>query len=95
VWYFDGGVGSVTLDLAGAWPAGARIRLNMALGGVKLLVPQQLGLRVRMGGFLAKFDGSGFSKSGRTYTSAGYERATRRVEVEVSSALGGVRVEWR
>jgi hypothetical protein len=95
VWYFDGGVGSVTLDLAGAWPSDARIRLNMALGGVKLLAPRELGLRVRMDGFLSRFDASGFTRSGKTYTSAGYARATRKLEVEVSSALGGVSVEWR
>jgi hypothetical protein len=95
IWYFDGGVGTVTLDLGGAWPADARIRLNLALGGVKLLAPKELGLRVRMGGFLAKFAAERFSRSGRIYTSEGYQRATRRLEIEVSSALGGVSVEWR
>ena len=95
IWYFDGGVGTVTLDLAGAWPANARIRLNLALGGVKLLAPKELGLRVMMGGFLAKFDAERFTRSGRIYTSEGYLRATRRLDIEVSSALGGVSVEWR
>ncbi|HEY9382918.1 MAG TPA: hypothetical protein VIP80_05320 [Gemmatimonadales bacterium] len=94
-WSFDGGVGSVTVDLEGAWAADGRIRLNMALGGVTLRAPKDLGLRVTLHGFLAGFDAKGFSKSGKTYTSAGYAAAKRKVDVEVNSALGGVSVEWR
>lgn len=94
-WHFDGGVGSLTIDLAGAWPADARIGLNMALGGVTLQAPKDLGVRVMMHGFLAGFDASGFSKSGKTYTSTNYESAKRHLDVEVNSALGGVNVVWK
>lgn len=94
-WKFDGGVGEVTVDLSGAWPADARMTLNMALGGVTLQAPEGLGIRVQMGGFMSGFDAKRFTKSGSTYTSAGYATAKRKIEVEVSSALGGVTVEWR
>jgi hypothetical protein len=94
-WRFDGGVGEVTIDLDGAWPGDARMTLNMALGGMTLQAPRDLGLRVRMSGFLAGFDAKGFSKDGKTYTSTNYATAKRKIEVEVSSALGGVTVEWR
>jgi hypothetical protein len=94
-WRFEGGVGAVTIDLGGAWPADSRFTLNMALGGVTLQAPRSLGLRVTMNGFLAGFDASGFSKEGSTYTSANYATAARRIEVEVNSALGGVNVVWK
>jgi len=94
-WRFDGGVGSVDIDLAGAWAEDGRIDLNMALGGVTLRAPNDLGLRVTMRGFLAGFDAKGFSKSGKTYTSNNYAAATRHLDIEVNSALGGVRVEWK
>jgi len=94
-WRFEGGVGSVTIDLDGAWPAAGRIALNLALGGVTLRAPRGLGLRVTVRGFLAGFDAKGFTKQGKTYTSAGYDRAAHKVEVDVTSALGGVSVEWR
>jgi cell wall-active antibiotic response 4TMS protein YvqF len=95
LWQFDGGVGSVTIDLGGAWPADGRIQLNVALGGVKLIAPRELGMRVQLSGFLAGFDAKGFAKNGKTYTSTGYDSAKRKVEVIVSSALGGVSVEWK
>lgn len=95
IWRLDGGVGAVTLDLDGAWPADGRFTLNMALGGVTLLAPRSLGLRVTMTGFLAGFEATGFARSGKTYTSAGYDRAAHHVDLEVTSALGGVHVVWK
>jgi hypothetical protein len=94
-WRFDGGVGAVTVDLGGAWAADARMDLNMALGGVTLQAPKDLGIRVRVLGFLSGFDAKGFSKDGKTYTSANYGSARHKVDIEVTSALGGVNVEWR
>jgi hypothetical protein len=91
----DGGVGAVSLDLAGAWPADARITLNMAIGGITLVAPRSLGLRVRVSGFLSSFDAEGFTKDGKVHTSEGYGRAARKLDVEVSSAMGGVTVVWR
>jgi len=48
-----------------------------------------------MSGFLAGFDAKGFSKEGKIYTSSNYASAKRHIEVEVSSALGGVSVVWK
>jgi hypothetical protein len=94
-WRLDGGVGAVYFDLGGAWPADARVTLNMALGGVTLAVPKDLGLRVRVSGFLSGFDAKGFSKDGKTHTSNNYSSAARKLDVEVSSAMGGVTVVWK
>jgi len=94
-WRLDGGVGSVDLDLDGAWPEEARLTLNMALGEVTLSAPKSLGLKVRVTGFLAGFEGKGFAKEGKTYTSSNYESAARHLEIDVTSALGGVRVVWK
>jgi cell wall-active antibiotic response 4TMS protein YvqF len=94
-WRLEGGVGEVYLDLGGAWPADARITLNMALGGVTLAVPRDLGVRVRMSGFMSGFDAKGFEKVGKTYTSTNYGSTKRHIEIEVSSALGGVDLIWK
>jgi hypothetical protein len=94
-WRFDGGVGAVTVDLDGAWPADSRMVMNLALGGVKLQAPRDLGLRVRVTGFMSGFDAKGFTKDGKTYTSSNYASAKRHIEVEVTSALGGVDVVWK
>ncbi len=94
-WDISGGVGAVMLGLDGAWPTDALLHLNVAVGGVTLQAPHGFGVRVTMSGFLASFSGSEFSKSGKVYTSAGYDRASRKIDVQVNSALGGVKVEWK
>ena len=94
-WRLDGGVGAVYFDLGGTWPADARVTLNMALGGVTLAVPKELGLRVRVSGFLSGFDAKGFTRDGKTHTSNNYSSAARKLDVEVSSAMGGVTVVWK
>lgn len=94
-WRFEGGVGSVIVDLGGAWPADAQMTLDLALGGVTLRAPKALGLKVKMSGFLASFDAKGFTKDGKTWTSVNYAKAARHIDVEVNSAIGGVSVEWR
>ena len=93
VWRFDGGVGKVTVDLAGAWRGDPRMVLNLAVGGVVFEAPADMGLRVRMDGLVAKFEGEHFVKNGKTWTSEGFDQASRKVDLEVHSAVGGVRVE--
>jgi hypothetical protein len=46
-----------------------------------------------MNGLMAKFEGDDFVKNGKTWTSNGFDQAARKVELEVHSAIGGVRVE--
>ncbi len=94
-WRFDGGIGKITLDLAGAWRGDPRFDLNLAVGGAVLLVPREMGVRVTMEGLVAKFDGQGFQQSDRTWTSEGFDQAMRKAEVAVRSAVGGLRVEWK
>ncbi|MGH7560907.1 MAG: hypothetical protein ACRENB_07795 [Gemmatimonadales bacterium] len=98
-WRFDGGVGAVTVDLAGAWTADARLVMEMALGGTTLVMPRErgrgIGVRIKVSGFLAGFEGSGFQKRDGAWYSPGYDRAGHKVDVQVTGALGGVKVEWK
>jgi hypothetical protein len=94
-WTIEGGVGKVTVDLDGAWRGDPRMNLNLAVGGVVLEAPRATGIRVKMAGVVSRFDGEGFTREDRTWTSAGFDQKTRKVDIEVRSAVGGVRVEWK
>jgi hypothetical protein len=89
--------GAVSLDLSGEWARNARLVMQMALGGTTLIMPKAstLGVKISMSGFLAGFDGSGFKKRDGAWYSPGYDQAARTVDVTVTGALGGVKVEWR
>ena len=93
----EGGVGRATVDFTGAWPADAQARLNMAIGGVRIVLPEGVGVRLTMDRFLASFQPSGLSQvdGSSAYQSADYDTAARKLEIAVSSTLGGVDVVWR
>ena len=89
------GLGLVTLGLEGDWPQDARLTINMGLGGLRIFVPESLGVRVRHeGSFLASIDADGFDKRGDIYTSDNWARADRRLEVDLSATLGSVEFVW-
>ncbi|MBW8838345.1 MAG: hypothetical protein JF602_00600 [Gemmatimonadetes bacterium] len=90
----EGGVGSVTLDFGGAWTSSAQVSVRMAMGQLTLRLPRRLGVRVTMDRFLSSFDPAGMVRQGNTFTSPGYDRADRTLDLEVTAAVGGVRVEW-
>ncbi len=86
------GMGSVTLDLNGAWPEDAQIEVEMGLGALSIRVPEDLGARIRVDNMLAVIDADGFDRSGREYQSPNWESARRRVELEITAALGSVEI---
>ena len=82
------------LDLSGAWSTDAELRLKMTVGELALRLPKDVGIRIRMDRFLASFPSEGWTRQGTTYLSAGYARARRHVDIELTTTLGGVTVEW-
>jgi hypothetical protein len=91
---FEGGVGETTLDFGGAWTRDAQATVNMGLGSVKLRLPRALGVRIRKDSFLASFDSNGMVKRGDAWYSRGYERAPRKLDIQIDAALGSIDVEW-
>jgi hypothetical protein len=91
---FEGGVGSVTLDFGGRWSSSARVSVTMAVGGLTLRLPRQVGVRIAMDKFLSGFDPAGLVQRGDAFVSENYDRAARRLDLEITTAIGGVVVEW-
>ena len=89
------GLGLVTLGLEGDWPEDAQLSIKMGLGGLRIFIPESLGVRVRHeGSFLASIDADGFAKRRDVYTSHNWNRAGRRLEVDLSATLGSVEFVW-
>ena len=91
---FEGGVGKVTLDFDGAWMSSAQATVKMAVGELTLRLPRRVGVRLTLDRFLASFDPAGLVRAGNAFQSPGYDRAERRLDIDVTTAVGGVRVEW-
>jgi hypothetical protein len=51
-------------------------------------------VRLKLDRFLASFDPAGLARAGNGFQSPGYERAERHLDIDVMTAVGGVKVEW-
>ncbi|HEX8210350.1 MAG TPA: LiaF domain-containing protein [Longimicrobium sp.] len=91
---FEGGVGETTLDFGGAWTRDARATVKMGLGSVTLRLPRTVGVRIVKESFLASFDSNGMVKRGNAWYSRGYERAPRKLDIQIEAALGSIEVDW-
>jgi hypothetical protein len=91
---FDGGMGKVTLDFSGAWTSSSRVQVKMAMGELNLRLPRKVGVRITMDKFLSSFEPVGFVRRGEAFQSPNYDRTQRHLDLELTTAMGGVKVEW-
>lgn len=87
------GLGSVSLDLDGEWPDDARMTLEMGLGALRIQAPESLGVRLRnRNTFLASVKIDGLTERGDGWRSSNWDSAPRKVEIDISAALGSIEV---
>jgi hypothetical protein len=91
---FEGGMGKVMLDLGGTWTSSSRVQVRMAFGEVTLRLPKQAGIRITLDKLLATFEPEGLVRRGDSWISPGYDQAARHLDIDVTTAVGSVRVEW-
>ena len=90
----EGGMGSLTLDFSGTWTSSSQVKVTMAVGGLTLRLPRQVGVRISMDKFLSSFEPAGLVRRGDAFVSENYDRAARRLDLEITTAMGGVSLEW-
>ncbi len=86
------GVGSVTLWFTGEWKQDASVSIDMGLGSLELRVPEGLGVRLTKNSFLTSLDSEGLVKRGDAYYSLDWERAKRKITIDLDAAFGSVKV---
>ena len=91
---FEGGVGKVLLDFSGAATSNVHAAVKMAVGGITLRLPRAVGVRIAMDKFLSSFEAAGLVRRGGAFVSPNYDKASRKLEIELMTAMGGIDVEW-
>jgi hypothetical protein len=91
---FEGGMGRVLLDFAGAWSSSSRVEVKMAMGELTVRLPRKVGLRITMDRFLSSFEPAGLIRRGNAFESPNYSGSARHLDLDLTTAMGGVRVEW-
>ena len=89
---FQGGLGDVELDFTGDWSRNASATIEMGLGTLTLVMPEDLGVRISKAGFLAALDAPGFTKVDGAWQSPGWDSASHHLDVRLRAALGSIEV---
>jgi len=84
------GAGEVDLDLSGDRAASLDGTLNGGVGSGSVILPSEIGVRVRVDGGLGSVDAPGFGKDGRVYTNAAYGKTATAVELSVHAGIGSI-----
>ena len=90
----EGGVGELTLEFSGDWRQDIQADLTMALGSLKIVVPENIGVRVDKDTFLTDFSGPRFSKRDGVYYSDNWDRAARKLTIDLDGAFGSIEISW-
>jgi hypothetical protein len=90
----NAGIGEVKLWFTGDWRQDASVSLSMGLGSLELIFPEGLGVRLTKSSFLTSVDTEGLVKRGDAYYSLDWERADRKVTIDLNAAFGSVDVRW-
>ncbi len=89
---FQGGVGTITLDFSGGWDYDAKGDIKVGLGTIVIRVPEELGVRIERNTFLMSFEAPGFWKGDGVWVSKNWSEASNRLELNLSGALGSIRI---
>lgn len=95
---FDGGVGDFTLDFSGELKHKAYVDIDVGLGSLTILLPEDIGVRIRReGSFLSSFsiDEDEFEKvESNIYESDNFGKTEGELILDIEVGLGSVEIEY-
>jgi hypothetical protein len=91
---FEGGMGKLLLDFSGNWTSSSEVEVKLAMGELTLRLPRKVGVRLSMDKFLSSFNPVGLVRRGNVFESPDYVRAQHHLDLDLTTAMGGVKVEW-
>jgi hypothetical protein len=89
-----GTVGETVLDFGGTWTSNMTVDATATVGLLTLRLPRQIGVRLAAKTFLAGLEPNGLIRDGGAYVSRNYADATYRLDINLTTTLGGVEIEW-
>ncbi len=95
----DGAAGAVEVDLTGEYKSDARVDIDLEIGELVVILPddRKIGVKMRVSkwGFFCDFERpSGFHKQGKYYYSDNYDDAELKLMVNIEAGMGSLRVKW-
>jgi len=87
------GAGKTTVDLTGDYDRDFDASIEGGVGEATVLVPGEVGVRVRAEGGLGKINAEGFQREGEAYVNDAYGDSDVTLEVDVRGGIGEINLE--
>jgi len=84
-----GGAGAVTVDLTGAWQNDLEATVEGGLGNRTLILPRDVGVRVKVEIGVGGTEAAGLTKEGEYYTNDAYGQSDVTLNIQVDGGVGG------
>ncbi len=91
---FSGGMGDFDLDFSGELIDDADINISIGFGNLDVYLPKDIGAIIRSSGFLSSKKFDDFYKSGDKFISFNINEVNKKVNINIESGLGNIRVKW-
>jgi hypothetical protein len=87
------GAGKTTVDLTGDYAQDFDASIEGGVGEATVLVPSEVGVRVRAEGGLGKINAEGFQREGEAYVNDAYGDSDVSLNVDVQGGVGSINLE--
>ena len=91
----DVGVGGADISLDGDWEADLEASIKGGVGGLKVTLPRDVGVRVEAESGLGAVGAPGFDRDGDIYTNDAYGRTDVTLDIKLDVGVGGIELNLR
>ena len=88
----EAGVGSVELDFRGEWTTDLAASIEVAFGTLKLIVPEDVGVRLDVGKVFARVTAKGLAERDGIMVSDNWDTARHKLTIRAKTVLGTIDV---
>jgi predicted membrane protein len=87
------GAGNVTVDLTGKRERDVPIKIIGGAGTLKLLLPKDVGVRVKASTGIGSIEANGLTKDGESYVNDAYGKSPASLDIDISAGVGAVMLD--
>jgi predicted membrane protein len=87
------GAGKTTVDLTGDYARSFDASIQSGVGGAKVLLPSEVGVKAKAQGGLGKIDAEGLERVGDSYVNEAYGESDVTLNVDVQGGVGEINLE--